>query len=369
MSGGTCDQLEETFIKKLVIVECHGVTKTTRKRPYDNSVTVEYPTILTAHLGTQTTVCGVLSQQASRICGIVTGHINTYGDEIFKDGISVAELVRVLKSDVVDNGDGKLALFARKTPIKPKLSGDSFQNINLFCPGVRIESGPGKYPTGNIDGVWVCDLIGANEENPFSTKKITSDLFIDQLKCDIGTNRVAKDDLEYDQKLKKYSTKNHTWLTRQGGIVTYRDLVDEMKNHSKFPTDSTAILLATCRVFEDDPDDMGGFSDAVPSAGLSQEEQEQQERELEIQELNQRQAAIDKRRHELRKLQQLNDDWWIGVPFEDNEDDKRNAKKRGRGGSNKKRRYTKRKRYFKSTRKVNKLKIKKRRTRKYKNKK
>ena len=103
MSGGTCDQLEETFIKKLVIVECHGVTKTTRKRPYDNSVTVEYPTILTAHLGTQTTVCGVLSQQASRSCGIVTGHINTYGDEIFKDGISVAELVRVLKSDVVDN--------------------------------------------------------------------------------------------------------------------------------------------------------------------------------------------------------------------------------------------------------------------------
>lgn len=330
MSGGTCDQLEETLIKKLVIVECHGVTKTTRKNPRDpaNSVDVVYPTILTAHLGTQTTVCGVLSQQSSRICEIVTSYINTYKDNTFENGISVGELVRVLKRDVVDNGDGKLALFAEKTPIKPKLSGDSFQNIELFCPGVRIESGPGKYPTGNIDGVWVCDLIGADEENPFSTKKITKELFTNQLQYEIGTNRVAKDDLEYDQKLKKYVIKKYSWLTREGGIVTYRDLVTELvKNHGEFPTQSTAILLATCRVFEDDPDD-DYLGDAVPSNPPKKSR-----------------------------------------PSTDGGDSKRNAKiKRKSVSGNKKRRYTKRKKHFKSSRKVNKLKIKKRRTRKYKNK-
>ena len=177
MSSRTCNQLEETLIKKLVIVECHGVTKTTRKNPHDtaNMVDVVYPTILTAHLGTQTTICGNLSQQARRICEIVTSHINVYDDDnTFKDGISVGELVRVLKNDVVDNGDGRDALFVEQTPIKPKLPGESFQNIELFCPGVRIESGPGKYPIGNIDGVWVCDLIGADEENQFGSKNITA---------------------------------------------------------------------------------------------------------------------------------------------------------------------------------------------------
>ena len=396
MSGGFCDRLQETNIKKLVIVECHGVTKTTRTNPHntENIVEVVYPTLLTAHLGTETTVCGDLFQQARRICEIVTGHIKyEYEHKGFKNGISVGELVQVLESDVVDNGDGGYALLAKNTPIKRKLPGEKFQNIELFCPGVRLESGPGNYPFGNVDGVWVCDLIGADEENPFGVKKTTEKLFTNMLKYD-QSGKVVKDMVQYDPKLKKYSIPFYSWLTHEGGIVTYRELTESLKeNSTDFPPETTAIQLATCRGFEDDPYDVKG--DAVPSNPLDHE----------MQLLRQRQKEIARRRDQIMQQQQqqqppdvwetdiiddsigskrkAEDDWETDIidsskrkavqseddPWDLDGGSKRNAKKRGRGGSNKKRRYTKRKKYFKSTRKVNKLKIKKKRTRKYKNKK
>lgn len=297
-------ELEETYIKKLVIVDCHGVTLTKRGEPHNpaNEVTVEYPTILTANLGSQTRVCGNLDNQADQICSIMESNISQ-DPETFLEGTTLQELVSVLKKRAVnETGFVPSAVFTEGTPIKPKLPGEKFQNIELFCPGVRIESGLGNYPVGNTDGVWVCDL----DVDRLDSVNHTNKLFKNQIATSPRSRKVIQEDqVELHPKLKKYIITKHSWVNyHDGSPVTYRNLVEKLKE-AGFPTKSTAILLATCRGFDDDNSDMD--DDGVPSAT--------------------------------------------------------------EGGTNKNRRYTKRKKYFKSSRKVNKLKIKKRRTRKYKNKK
>ena len=321
------EEFREKLIKTLVIVECHGVTPTIRAKPRnpENSVEVVYPTILTANLGTVTNVCGNLNKQAKQICQIVTDPIRNSGDDVYDNGIFLAELVNLIKRNVVDNGDGGYALLTKGTPIKLKLPGKRFQNIELFCPGLRLESNAGNFPVGNTDGVWVCDLVGT-----YDSTNVTNRLFQNQLECSPRSKKVQKKDLEFDSKLKKYTIKKHSWRTFEGSIATYRDLVNElMKNQDDFSVESTVILLTTCRVFQDDGSGMEDL--AVES---EEEEDEEEKQKLQV--------AID-----------------MPLPTREGVE----------GGSNKKRRYTKRKKYFKSSRKVNKLKIKKRRTRKYKNKK
>ena len=342
---------EETGIRNLVIVNCHGVTKSSRKTPYDNSVTVEYPTILTAHLGTQTFLPADVTDPAKNICKILTNHIykalTPSGIEI----ISLGEIVRTLKTQAVDTGTGTFTVFAEKTPIKPKLPGDSFQNIELFCEGIRKDSGPGRerVPVGNTDGVWVCKLV-----DPYSCKNVTSSMFKNGLTN--GENDVVNEnDYVYDEVKKRYIITRPSWLNRNGSKVTYPDLIERLKERKDLPIETTAILIIACRVFDDDDDE----DDRVESNRAIYRE---------MQELLARQEYIKRRRTEIlllnqQKHQQQHDASGGGSS-------KQNAKiKIGRGGSNKKRRYTNRKKYFKSSRKVNKLKIKKRRTRKYKNKK
>jgi hypothetical protein len=374
------DKLEETNIKKLVIVDCHGVTKSSRKTPHANSVTVRYPTILTAHLGTQTRVCGNLDTPAVEICEILTDHIDKDPDT-FSEGVSLGEISRVLQMKAVETGTGGLTVFAEGTPIKPKLPGESFQNVELFCPGVR----PGqRAPVGNTDGVWVCDLF------KHSCTDVTKSMFKDGLTY--GENLVVKES-EYDETLGMHVITTHSWLNTNNSIVTYQHLIAKLNRHPDlYPIETTAILLATCRKFEDDDDDDDVDGDAVPSNPGEQQPQQQQQQQP----------------PPPPPPPQQDDDFWItdmvfdgdatlgdgkrrtngksgkrmtngksGKRMTKGKSGKRRTKgKSGKrrtkgtsGGSNKKRRYTKRKKYFNSMRRVKVNKLKKRRTRKYKNKK
>jgi hypothetical protein len=364
--------LEDIDITTLVIVNGHGVTAAERGDPHneDNEATVEYPTILTAHLGTQTRIRGDLDTPAVDICEILTNHIDKDLKPYEIKIISLGEIVRTLKTQAVDTGTGALTVFAEKTPIKPKIPGDSFQNIELFCEGIRKDSGPERIPVGNTDGVWVCKLV-----DPYSCKNVTRSMFNDGLTYD--ENRlVNKSEYDYDEVEKRYVITKHSWLNKNGTIATYRDLIERLKERPDlYPIDTTAILLVTCRVFDDDDPDVEG--DAVPSNPPKKgRTSTDAEIELEIQQLLQRQEDIKRRR---QILQQKHQQWLLQQQWLQQQHNlsqqplqggsKRNARKSG--GSNKKRRYTKRKKYFKSSRRVKVNKLKKRRhlTRKYKNKK
>jgi hypothetical protein len=364
--------LEECSITNLVIVNCHGVTKSSRKRPYDNSITVEYPTILTAHLGTQTFLPAYVTVPAVDICEILKNHIDNALAPSGITIISLAEIVRAIKNQAVDTGTGALTVFAEGTPIKPKIPGDSFQNIELFCPGIRKDSGPERVPVGNTDGVWVCNLV-----DPYSCENVTRSMFNNGLTN--GENDVVNEnDYYYDKVEKRYVITKHSWLNKNNTIATYRDLIERLKERQDlYPIATTAILIVACRVFDDDDPDVDG--DAVPSKPEAPKSPKKgrtstdAEIEREIQQLLRRQEEITRERqilhqkHQqwlLQQHQQLNQAGPQNVFYGGSS--KRNTRKRGR--SNKKRRYTKRKKYFKSMRRVKVNKLKKRRTRKYKNK-
>ena len=337
--------LEESgiVIKTLVVVDCHGVTLAKRDDPYNkaNEVTVEYPTILTAHLGTQTRVCGNVDNQADQICSIVSEYIGNEPDRL-PDSIPFEELTYVLKHNAVcKTGYEPNAVFSKCTPIKPKFPNEHFQNIELFCPGVRKDSG---YPVGNIDGVWVCDL----RYRWNNSTNVTGSMFKDGLKYD-ETGKVLQKYVNPHGK-DNYNINTSSWVNHSDRTpVTYRHLVEKLKETGYQP-ETTAILLATCRCFDDDPDDKD--CDSVPSAPTKRN----------------------------RRLDDDDEDDFLTM-FADLEDadsveSSKSVKKpniRDAGGSNKKRRYTKRKKYFNSSRRVklnNKVnKLKKRRTCKYKNKK
>jgi hypothetical protein len=121
--------LEDIGITKLVIVNGHGVTAAERGDPHDedNEVTVEYPTILTAHLGTQTRIHGYLDTPAVDICGILTTHIEEDLKPFDVPLISFREIVRALKKRRLILELGHLQFLQKRRQSNQKFPGIVFK--------------------------------------------------------------------------------------------------------------------------------------------------------------------------------------------------------------------------------------------------
>jgi len=256
------------IIKNLVIVEGHGVTTTTRSSPHAiaNEVDVVYPTILTANLGRLTNICGHMDGLSDQICSIVTNHIHNTGGS----GISLTDLKSVLESQAVRKTRTGIstpyAIFDVDTPIKIKLPGNKVQNIELFCPGVRNQPNMDSSPRGNPDGVYVCNLTD------FKNTNTTHELFQEVLRYD------ERDLDDMPPKVLRYmvyprvdrhgqrrrAIKYYSWKNFDGSTVTYDDFANKLKEKKYDPSD-TAIMLLTCRGFENDED--SDDKDTVPSSG------------------------------------------------------------------------------------------------------
>ena len=254
------------IIKNLVIVEGHGVTTTTRSSPHAiaNEVDVVYPTILTANLGRLTNICGHMDGLSDQICSIVTNHIY----DTFDSGISLTDLKSVLESQAVRKTRTGIstpyAIFDVGTPIKIKFPGNKVQNIELFCPGVRNQTNMDSSPRGNPDGVYVCNLTD------FKNTNTTHELFQEVLQYD------KRDSDDMPPKVSRYmvyprldrhgqrrrAIKYYSWKNFDGSTVTYDDLANKLKDKKYDPKD-TAIMLLTCRGFENDED--SDDKETVPS--------------------------------------------------------------------------------------------------------
>lgn len=265
------------IIKNLIIVEGHGVTTTTRSNPHArfNQVEVVYPTIMTANLGCLTNICGYMDRLSDQICSIVTSHIYDKSskdpDHMFEPGILLTELKTVLEDQAVRKTHRGLstpyAILDVGTPIKIKLPGKKVQNIELFCPGDRNQHNMDSSPRGNPDGVYVCDLIGFNNTNT------THEMFEEVLRYD------EKDSESLPPKVSRYmvfpridrhgqrrrAIKYYSWKNFDGSTVTYDDLANKLKDN--YDPKDTAIILLTCRGFEDD--DGSDDKDTVPSTSSS----------------------------------------------------------------------------------------------------
>lgn len=263
-----------SIIKNLIIVEGHGVTTTTRSNPHasSNQVDVVYPTIMTANLGRLTNICGYMDQLSYQICSIVTSHISKESDHMFEPGIPLTELKTVLEDQAVRKTHRGLstpyAIFDVGTPIKIKLPGKKVQNIELFCPGDRNQHNMDSSPRGNPDGVYVCDLTG------FKNTNATHEMFKEVLQYD------EKDSESLPPKVSRYmvfpridrhgqrrrAIKYYSWKNFDGSTVTYDDLANKLKDN--YDPKDTAIMLLSCRGFEDD--DGSDDKDTVPSTPSSQ---------------------------------------------------------------------------------------------------
>lgn len=267
----------DSIIKNLIIVEGHGVTTTTRSNPHasSNQVEVVYPTIMTANLGRLTNICGYMDQLSDQICSIVTNHIYDKSkdpEHVFEPGIPLTELKTVLENQAVRKTHHGLstpyAIFDVGTPIKIKLPGEKVQNIELFCPGVRNQHNMDSSPRGNPDGVYVCNLTN------FKNTNATREMFEEVLRYD------EKDSESMPPKVSRYmvfpridrhgqrrrAIKYYSWKNFDGSTVTYHDVATKLID--KYDPNNTAIMLLTCRGFEDDgsSDD----KDTVPSTSSSQ---------------------------------------------------------------------------------------------------
>jgi hypothetical protein len=205
---------------------------------------------------------------SDQICSIVTNHIYDTGGS----GISLTNLKSVLESQAVRKTRTGIstpyAIFDVGTPIKIKFPGNKVQNIELFCPGVRNQTNMDSSPRGNPDGVYVCNLTD------FKNTNTTHELFQEVLQYD------KRDSDDMPPKVSRYmvypsldrhgqrrrAIKYYSWKNFDGSTVTYDDIANKLKDKKYDPKD-TAIMLLTCRGFEND--EGSDDKDTIPSTSSS----------------------------------------------------------------------------------------------------